>query len=341
MTGKDKFDLRMTACGENLREERIADARSMTQQLFKDDPSYRGDVFLWKDQKESVVAARVYEHKYRDAGTPRRQIQTLYDYPIAVGDVFLIGNEGYWLCVEAFNAHNINWQGTLEYCNLKLRFLLDNNIKEYPVVIKNATQYNSGETDKPQMTIGSSQHLIYISADLYTLQFHHGQRFLIDKNIVNPTAYRLTQMDTTSYSYGEKGIIQLTVVEDQYSPTYDNKELMIANFYKGSNGQNSIENNNYSVNIAAADGDVRIVCGDTKRFIITVKKGEEKIPDLKLNIEILQDEPIAHLSEVKEREFTIALSDNISYIGKEFVLHVYNSDYRIESKIKLKVGDLW
>ena len=26
-------------------------------------------------------------------------------------------NNGYWLCVDSYNYHNVNWHGTLQFCN--------------------------------------------------------------------------------------------------------------------------------------------------------------------------------------------------------------------------------
>lgn len=221
--------MRMKASGGSIRNERITAMQDVVDRLFADDPSYRQDVTVWGTG--TIIPARVYEHKYRDSGTPRRQIQTPYNAPFSVGTIFQIGDEGHWICIEAYSAHQMNWQGTLEYCNYKLCFLLNKRVAEYPVVMKNATQYNSGETNKPQMVIGSSQHLIYIPCSHETLTVDRGTRFLIDKNRKAPAAYKVTQVDTTSYAYGSSGMLQWTVVEDQFSPTCDNAELMVANYY--------------------------------------------------------------------------------------------------------------
>lgn len=252
----------MKASGGSLRNEKIIAMQSIIDTLFVDDPSYRDDVCLWNNNHQ--IPARVYEHKYRDGGSPRRKIQTRYDSPFDVGDIFKIGEDGFWLCIEAFNGHNMNWQGTLEYCNSFLRFLVNGEIKEYPVVAKNATQYNSGEANKSQMILGSSQHLIYIPCDNTTLQIDNGYRFLMDKNQDIPTAYKLTQVDTTSLNYGSKGILQWTIMEDQFSPIRDNKELMIADYFKNKSV--------YTIQIINASSPLRLNVGQSFQLDITVTK---------------------------------------------------------------------
>jgi hypothetical protein len=112
---------------------------------------------------------------------------------------------------------------------------LNGELVEYPISVLNATQYGSGQTDKwddeLRMTIGTSQQIVYISFDKHTVLLDSGFRFLLDRNQTLPTAYQITQVDTISYSDGgDKGYIQLTVIEDQYNPKTDNKELMIANY---------------------------------------------------------------------------------------------------------------
>lgn len=220
----------MSVSGGSLRDERIVSSQYLLDSLFKDDPSYREDVTIWNS--EDIIGCRIYEHKHVASGTPQRQIQTLNANPIYVGNIFKIGDDGYWMCIDSSNIYHTNWQGILEYCNYILRFILDGIVYEYPVVIKNASQANSGEQMGSQIILGDSQRLIYIPYDSNTIRINNGVRFLIDKNTATPTAYKVTQVDTTSYYYENGGMLQISVVEDQFSNEYDNLELMVADYYK-------------------------------------------------------------------------------------------------------------
>ena len=128
------------------------------------------------------------------------------------------------------------------FCNYKINFISDisGEIVSYPVHMKNATQYNSGETAREQETIGSSKFLIFIPYNEETIKIDHGKRFLIDKNQDNPTAFEITQVDTISHNFDDDfAVIRWTLVESQFNPKTDNKELMIADYYKSQNDNES------------------------------------------------------------------------------------------------------
>lgn len=128
------------------------------------------------------------------------------------------------------------------FCNYKVSFISDisGEIVSYPVHMKNATQYNSGETAREQETIGSSKFLMFIPYNEETIKIDHGKRFLIDKNQDNPTAFEITQVDTISHNFDDDfAVIRWTLVESQFNPKTDNKELMIADYYKDENDNES------------------------------------------------------------------------------------------------------
>jgi len=56
-----------------------------------------------------------------------------------------------------------------------------------------------------------------------TIQLDSPIRFAIDKNIKNPTCYKITQNDNSAYNYG-KGICCITVTEDEFNQ--DNDKLI-------------------------------------------------------------------------------------------------------------------
>lgn len=122
----------------------------------------------------------------------------------------------------------IAWQ-----CKYSIKFVspTSGEIVEYPVYDINSTQYGSGETSEDHLTLGTSQHLIYIPYNEETIKLDSGFRFLIDKNRDNPTAYRLAQVDPGGYSCGkDDGLIQWTIVESQFDEKTDSKELMVADY---------------------------------------------------------------------------------------------------------------
>lgn len=233
MGGFQNFLLRMKAGGNTMRNEQIENAMRLVQQTFADDPSYVPDgVTVYHTDR--LIHPRIYLHKYRTTSPAQANIQTQIYEQFFVGDVIPWPEHGYWLCVEANNLHGIQWEGTLQFCNHTIRFYspLNGEIVEYPISLINATQYGSGETAKEYMRIGTSQLIVYITYDEHTVLLDSGFRFLIDKNNNLPTAFEVKQADMVSYSdNGQHGYIQLSVLENQFNPKTDNKELMIADYY--------------------------------------------------------------------------------------------------------------
>ena len=104
---------------------------------------------------------------------------------------------------------------------------------EYPIFDINSTQYNSGVESSKIMVLGSTQHMLSITADENTISLRHDMRFFLDRNKVEPTVFKLTQNDTTAMNY-DKGILHLTVTEDQYNPDTDNIDEWLCDYVKPS-----------------------------------------------------------------------------------------------------------
>ena len=151
-------------------------------------------------------------------------------------------NGSFWLIKDIVDNNGVYEKAIMFFCNYKINFISDisGEVVSYPVHMKNATQYNSGETAREQETIGSSKFLIFIPYNQETIKIDHGKRFLIDKNHDDPTAFEITQVDTISHNFDDDfAVVRWTLVESQFNPKTDNKELMIADYYK-------IENDNES-----------------------------------------------------------------------------------------------
>lgn len=249
MGGYQNFMLRMRMSGNNLRNEQIMDSKYILSDTFADDPSYIPEgVTIWNTDR--VIHPRIYSETYRATSPAHAKIQTLIHEPFYMGEIIPWTNHGYWICLDSNNLHDIQWEGTLAYCNymLKFRSLITGDILTYPVHILNATQYGSGETNRYDkslhMTVGTSQLLIYISYDSETSMIDNGVRFLIDRHATAPTAFKVTQADMVSYSDGgNRGYISLTVYEDQFNPDTDNTDLMIADYWKDPVNEHENTNN--------------------------------------------------------------------------------------------------
>ena len=223
--------------GGNIRQSKINDGKLLMNNQLMTDPSYNPNMVFWQfgvdvDDLESVPI-KTFNEKYSAANGINLQFDALIDFPIVVGDLLYDKRRNlHWICIESFDRDEILCAGKLVRCNYIMKWQDDDkNIFEYPVFEINSTQYNSGEFGDKTMTLGSSQHLITAIADENTIALNHGHRFFWDRNTVDPTVFKLTQNDTTAMNY-DKGLIKITVTEDQYNPKTDSIENWLCDYFK-------------------------------------------------------------------------------------------------------------
>lgn len=216
----------------------------LIEELFSDDASFALGIYMWEQGKKSYdddipIKIRLFKREFSAANGVRVKFQTLFDYPVIVGDVLYdSSSDEYFLCTESFNIDNIHWQGRLTLCNWILKWQnKDGIILEYPCHDMNTTQYNSGEQSNKQFTIGSSQHMLTMPYDENTVVLKSPQRFFLDRDYENPTTYIVTQNDSTSYNYGKKGLVKVTVTESAIDWDEDNLELGVCDYVNVDSGE--------------------------------------------------------------------------------------------------------
>lgn len=237
MKSLDRFKLKMSLSGNSLRDENIRNSRMLLEEVFSDDASLRTGIYMWEQGKEDYeddeqIKIRIFKREFSAANGVRMKFQTLIDSPIITGDVLYDSNaDEYLICTESFNIDDIHWQGKLTLCNWILKWQKkDGTILAYPCHDMNTTQYNSGEQSNKQFTIGSSQHMLTMPYDENTVVLKSPQRFFLDRDYDNPTTFIVTQNDSTSYNYGKKGLVKVTVTECAIDWDEDNLELGICDY---------------------------------------------------------------------------------------------------------------
>lgn len=337
----ESFRARHRAGDGTLRGERIFSGRRLLEDVFADDPSYRNDVTLWPSG--TSVPARVYNHTYRDSTATRRSIQTLLSHPFYPGTIFHMGEDGYWMCIEAYNAHQMYYQGQAEYCNYVIGFMSGGRECRYPVVMRNATQYNTGETVRSQLILGNSQYMVYIPCTEESLRMDHGARFLIDRNRERPTAYRLTQIDTTSFAYGDYGYIRWTVTEDQLSPKRDNLELMIADYFLPDAVPAPPVCGEFAraLSLRPDDGDTTLIIGDRKTFTVWACAYHEPPQIVPFEAELLGADGAAEIVKQSGGSLSVMTADRKENIGKQVTLRVWNREMSLSAELELEIRGVW
>jgi hypothetical protein len=228
---------RMKLDGSSIRQSKINNAKRLMENQLETDPSYNEYFVVWEygvDIDNFVEQPiKLYNRKYSSANGYTVQFETLIDRTIPIGTVLYDTDEQiYYLCTESFNKDKILNNGKLTRCNNFLKWQDDSGkVFEYPVFDINSTQYNSGVQSDKVMTLGSTQHMLTIVADENTIALEHDKRFFSDRNTKLPTVFKLTQNDTTALNY-DRGLLHLTITEDEYNPDTDSIENWLCDYIK-------------------------------------------------------------------------------------------------------------
>lgn len=343
----DRFNKRMSLSGGSLREEYIRNTRELLNETFADDPSFAFGIYFWRlglkeYTYEKPIGIRLYGRAFSAANGVTVKFQTLYDTPVVVGDIIYdINQDEYLICTEAFDIDGIHYKGKFTLCNWILKWQKkDGTILEYPCHDINSTQYNSGEQSNRNFVIGSSQHMITLPCDENTKELSTPQRFYLDKATVNPTSFIVTQNDTTSYNYGKKGLVKVTVYEFPNNSATDRPDLGICDYIDVANKNtteptpiNNMSENSNRVLKAVIDYNTTVIKsgGDSQMFIgkFYDEKGNE-VKDIAPHWTVIC--PFSNKLIVKELDNGLSIGiDDDAYIDEEFklILSEENKDSNI------------
>lgn len=346
----DKFNKKMMLSGGSLRNENIKNSRMILRETFFDDASFAHGLYMWERGLKSYVnretlSIRIYKRAYSSANGVTMKFQTLYDSPVVVGDVIYDSKtDEYLLCTESFDIDHIHWQGKLTLCNWILKWQKpDGEILEYPCHDVNATQYNSGEQSNKQFTIGSSQHMVYLPYDENTVVLRHPQRFFLDRDTTRPTSFMVTQNDTTSYGYGKKGIVQVTLLEHVYNPDTDRPDLGICDYI----GDEALVTGK-SVNGVKVASKSEILCnksiiksgGSSQVFVGKFFDDDgNEVANVEPHWKIICDFSSSLQVEEVGNQLVIGIDDD-NYVDEEFKIVLSDSDGNRSSSLIVKVESL-
>lgn len=332
----NRFNKRMSLSGGSLREEYIFNTKELLNETFADDPSFALGIYFWRlglkeYNREKPIGIRLYGRAFSAANGVTVKFQTLYDTPVVVGDIIYdTKQDEYLICTEAFDIDGMHYKGKFTLCNWILKWQKkDGTILEYPCHDMNSTQYNSGEQSNRNFVIGSSQHMITLPCDENTVELSTPQRFYLDKATVNPTSFIVTQNDTTSYNYGKKGLVKVTVYEFPNNSATDRPDLGICDYIDTTNQNtsetaliNSVSETSNKVFKAVIDYNTTVIKsgGDSQMFIgkFYNEKGNE-VQDVTPHWTVVC--PFSDKLIVKEFDNGVSIGiDDDTYIDEEFKL---------------------
>ena len=167
-------------------------------------------------------------------------------------------------------------------------------------------------------------------------------RFLMDKRKDKPTAYHITRVDPVSYAVGseraEDGLIQWSVLEDQFNIQTDNAELMVANYYATvSGGTEETPGADTQLTLTDLDGDFKLAGGETKQIRVQLldASGNPIVPfDYRLEYDFAG---AASIVDETDGIITVQASEDSAFIGKRIELKAVNDTLGCEAVIKIQV----
>lgn len=344
----DRFKTKMNYSGGSLRNENIFNSRMLLEEAFSDDASFTFGLYLWElgvksyDDKKQV-GIRLFDRSFSAANGWTVKFQALYDNPIVVGDIVYDSyKDEYLICTESFDINSIHWQGKFTLCNWILKWQNETGeILEYPCHDMNTTQYNSGEQSNKQFTIGSSQHMLTLPCDENTVILNNPQRFYLDKNTINPTSYIVTQNDTTSYNYGKKGLVKVTVMEHPNNHDTDRVDLGICD-YKDKEDIRVDNSTNHHIFESVISFDKRVIKSGGDSQVFTGKFYDDlnnELTDIVPKWTIICD--FSNELEVNESGNQISIAiDNSAYIDEEFKLVLSDQEGNYSSDLIIRIDSL-
>lgn len=217
--------------GNSIRDENIKNSKEFLNSTFFDDGSFNPNITLWNTDLQ--LRCRITDIKKSTLYGTTSKVQILINDSLNIGDIIYDNAEKiHWICVEIHVVGDVIKQGTLAMCNYTLKFQSsDGTILSYPCI--DSTNSVVGVDENKVISTGSAIHTIKLPFDENTVLINTNDRFIIDDPAVDiPQVFSVSKPNRTEFKYGDKGLIELTMKQDEYSSTTDRKDLGVCNYFE-------------------------------------------------------------------------------------------------------------
>ncbi len=135
-----------------------------------------------------------------------------------------------WLVTKVDSNKQVYTIGEMSQCNLILKWQNSSGT----VITRNAVAEKPSQTldEGTVITTSDKKYSVKIPIDSETQNLHVGKRFLLEKANGIPLSYSLTSYDGISANYGQGGILNITLTQDEYNSTTDDADLMVADYFE-------------------------------------------------------------------------------------------------------------
>lgn len=256
-----------------------------------------------------------------------------------------------WIIYRKNADMRISTFGRMIQCNAKLRWLNhDKDIIEKVGYAEDATKYSEGIKENTKIRLSDFQLKIKIPLDEDTIRLKRDCRFLIDASeyfnddgSLLPSAFICTRVNSITNIYDDKGCLELTLVEDQFSKERDNPTLMVADYY-------IVATNALNKNFT----DIKNNCNDNEIILNSSHQSDEIVygQSIKINVNLLQNEQVVALDNFRAETITtdneawvekqgsdliLTVSKNKKCIGSKFILHIWSAPLMVDKRITFKI----
>lgn len=310
--------------------------------------SFIGSDVLIYDKSISVEPQQVraiVQNKTSDVYNSTTVRQILCNIGILKCGQYVKYDGAFWLVSTLPDNNRIYEKAVLWKCKHSIRFIspLTGDVVSYPVFSTNSTQYGTGELEKTHMNVGDDQHLIYLPFNQETILLDDNFRFIMDKNHIKPSVYRVTRVDPVSYAVGDEreddGLIQWSVLQDQLDIATDSVEMMVADYYSAIHGGiDEVSGAAGSLSLIDLDGDFKLASGETKQVEIRCLDADGVLivpPEYRLECDF--SDGAASIVDESNGVITLQASNNSSFVGKQVKIKAVNDALACEAAITIQI----
>ena len=250
-----------------------------------------------------------------------------------------------WLIISFIGNNGVYEKAIMQLCNYTIKFQSPNGtILSYPCITSNKTF--SENANQTVISLGENKKSILLPFNENTSLLPVGKRMYVDKR-TNPTPYRIIgDIDTTTYNYGDKGLIYFIMEQDlieNNSQYPDRPDLGICNYFESTTSPPLLpESEKYSV-ITSSNVNNQITIGSISGRTLTPKfyKDDIEVTDIiavwSYELPVGYENQFTITSVVGTNKVKIVAKDNTSLVGKTVTAIVSDELGEYKSSISLTV----
>lgn len=314
--------------GEVLKKQ----SDTIMNQTFKNDIAYRV-CYIDGEPVDAKYIVYTYYSISKDAVDYHLQFRPGVHYPIGkyVDVPDDTGTYNRWLIVGRSDEPQFVKYNILK-CNWTFKWIKNDVIYEQLGVLRKRNSYNSGVWTDYYGTTPENQNQFILPTNPVVQTLDYNMRLLISDNRINPIAWEVSKIEDTM----PVGITYFTIKQDLFNPNVDNKELMIADYYKSK--VEPIEEE-----MAMIPQDIKIkysssaaikVGGSYKIFTAISDTVDIDLSSVSWTIDGLTDED--YVTILSPGQIKIKSSKNYNLIGKVFTLNLYY-DEKLADSLEVEV----